>query len=476
MTPASLAILLATLALGVILLSLGRRGRRLDRTPVCRTCGVDISATLPQSKTCPECGSGLNRPKAVRLGHRKHIIPLVILGAILTLLPISVLRLSLYATLTGTSFSTYKPVPLLLAQARHGNTDAVAEAGNELLSRLNAGTLDDSQLASLVQAILEQQADPAAPWHESLGDIIETAELMQRIDKATYQQFLNNAMVFGFEPRAIVARTDPVPIHIVKLQDRIGSLSEIRMMLTFQDVKLGGVPLDLAPGYPAGNPPRPVRSGMDSRMITAWGSASRVTSTSGGGQVMSRMAASPLPLGPAELSLSYTVEGQPFIMGRAPAFGANPDKVSPPRDTTVSLRIVPENARDLQAIPASDELHRQIVQSVGASLRVRSQGSQKGIVLVSFDLARLPVPLAHRVFLSSAGGELPLGQLVHVAAPDAYPGDPTITGIQAGVPIPDVKVVTLILRPDPSLAANTVNITRYYNGEIVFQGVQVQRQ
>lgn len=75
MTPPILAALLAALIFGVALLLLGLRGRRMDRSPVCRDCGFDLAGILPDGKTCPECGSGLNRAKAVRIGRRERPLP-----------------------------------------------------------------------------------------------------------------------------------------------------------------------------------------------------------------------------------------------------------------------------------------------------------------------------------------------------------------------------------------------------------------
>lgn len=59
--------LLGLVLLGVPMLTLARRGRRINRVPTCRQC--DLTSVLPVGVTCHGCGSGLNRPHPVRLSH-----------------------------------------------------------------------------------------------------------------------------------------------------------------------------------------------------------------------------------------------------------------------------------------------------------------------------------------------------------------------------------------------------------------------
>src|SRR5690349_6074803 len=49
----------ATLLLGVVLLALGLRGRRVGDHPYCRRCGFDLFGLPPAHPACPECGADL---------------------------------------------------------------------------------------------------------------------------------------------------------------------------------------------------------------------------------------------------------------------------------------------------------------------------------------------------------------------------------------------------------------------------------
>lgn len=56
--------------LGIALLALGLRGRRIDDHPVCRRCQFDLIGVFPAITRCPECGQDLSF-KTVRTGQRQ---------------------------------------------------------------------------------------------------------------------------------------------------------------------------------------------------------------------------------------------------------------------------------------------------------------------------------------------------------------------------------------------------------------------
>lgn len=475
MTPATLGLLLTTLAVGIVVFWLGWRGRRIDRAPTCRSCAFDLTGVLPDGKTCPECGAGLARPRAVRTGNRRRLWSVAAAGLLLTLTPLGILGLSAYTLLTGGSLVSYMPVPLLLAQASHGNETAVAEAGTELLARLHANALSDAQAASIVDSILEIQADPSAPWHESLGDIVETTRIASIIDKQTFQRFLNQAIVLGIDTRPAVAVGDPVPIRVVKLQERIGSISGLRAIFSFGAFQLGETELDLVhvPGFRG--EPRNADARPNTVMFTAWGTASNMTSAGASPQTVARATLHPPATGPHTLTVRYRVEGQEYVMGRSPAFGTDPSR-SVQASVSLPIRIVPEQERRLELIPASDELHTRLVRDVGVSLRVVARGPAEGMVYLSFDFTRLPFALAHEVLLVQRGAELPIGHVVRNATTAAAPVGSGLFAIEVGVPVTEEHHVTVVLRPNPMLATGTVEITEMYGGEIVFDHVQIERQ
>src|SRR5438874_2059393 len=81
-----MGICIAAFFCGVLLLFLGRRGKRVNDHPVCRRCGYDLTGLPNASTRCAECGANLHRAGAVQHGQRKARGGLVAIGT-LVLLP-----------------------------------------------------------------------------------------------------------------------------------------------------------------------------------------------------------------------------------------------------------------------------------------------------------------------------------------------------------------------------------------------------
>src|SRR5690606_29255311 len=110
MLPQVALILLGVLVAGIVLVFLGLRGRRIDDHPVCRWCWFDLSGCAPDNVTCPECGAGLKREGAVRIGQRRRIYTAVVLGSAAILAPTLAFGFVAYALATATDINSFKPV------------------------------------------------------------------------------------------------------------------------------------------------------------------------------------------------------------------------------------------------------------------------------------------------------------------------------------------------------------------------------
>src|SRR3954451_21021619 len=69
-----------TCGTSLIAILLAFRGRRIDDHPICRKCGFDLFGLPPTSHNCPECGRDLKRKRADRIGHRRRLKTLLLLG------------------------------------------------------------------------------------------------------------------------------------------------------------------------------------------------------------------------------------------------------------------------------------------------------------------------------------------------------------------------------------------------------------
>ena len=95
MIPAILALFVLALAwvgwlgAGVFLMWRGVRGRLVDRDPRCGRCDYILLGFLSRPSHCPECGSRLLRPGAVRLGRREPRRSFIMAGTLMMLLGLS---------------------------------------------------------------------------------------------------------------------------------------------------------------------------------------------------------------------------------------------------------------------------------------------------------------------------------------------------------------------------------------------------
>lgn len=480
MTPTTLAVLLVTLVIGAVLMCLGWRGRRIDRAPICRGCRFDLTGVLPEGRTCPECGAGLARPNAVRVGRRRRLWPVAAFGLMLAGAPLSLLGMAGYAVLTGDSLTQFMPVGVLLAQAKHGSPNAIVDAGAELVARHKAGKLSDAQRQKIIGTILDIQGDPAALWDEVLGDFIEVGRIDGAVDDRQYQRFLNQAVVFEFATRPVIGVGDPVPVSVRKQQDRVGTGSTIVVHIAIEDLRNGVSTLDQwRDVHPAGD-------GTISRVMhapgynfSAWGSASGVSSGNST-QYFSRLPNPALALGPQELTIDFNLEGQLYVMGRPQVMREGSDSCLR-ASTRLGFEVVPEDQRELTRIPASEEMNTRLIREVGLQANIYERRSLgPGGVMLTFDFSHLPVPLAHGVFVVLGDSELPVGSVQQTAADQTQPAAPRRWGIEThlgpGVLPDDARSLTVILRPNPALALDRPDLQAIYEGELVFRGVQIERR
>ncbi len=159
--------------IGIGLLVVGVRGRKIDDHPVCRRCRFDLIG-LPGAASCPECGADLSRRGAVRLGQRKRRPRVVAIGALALGLSLLLAAGLLSVRVAGISLNTYKPVWMLTGEAVGINQNVAAAARSELLARHKASAITASQARSIADMVLARQADALAEWDPQLGVLLET--------------------------------------------------------------------------------------------------------------------------------------------------------------------------------------------------------------------------------------------------------------------------------------------------------------
>jgi hypothetical protein len=161
--------LAGALLLGLVLVVMAWRGRRVDDHPLCRKCGYDHFGLPAESAVCPECGADRHAATATRIGHRRVRRRLLAAGLALLLPGAIGLGTVGYVVVRKVDVNQYKPVWWLLADADRGSPAAQTAAFDELHRRIKLGLLTDAQAEQMVDRVLEIQGDLARTWDERWG-------------------------------------------------------------------------------------------------------------------------------------------------------------------------------------------------------------------------------------------------------------------------------------------------------------------
>ena len=204
---------LAVATLGLALLAVGLRGRRVDDHPLCCRCGFDLFGT-PDPAICNECGSDLASPRAVRVGHRQKRRGLVGVGLTLLVPAVAAIGLVGYAVATDLDWQQHKP-EWFLRHELTSNDAPTADAAADELERRYRDTEEGIAAASLdalVDSVLARQADRDAAWDiVADGGLIEYTRTRGDLDDERWGRFALSAIGLHLDVRPRVRVGDPLP-------------------------------------------------------------------------------------------------------------------------------------------------------------------------------------------------------------------------------------------------------------------------
>jgi hypothetical protein len=223
---------------GIVLLTLGLRGRRVGDHPYCRKCGFDLFGRPPESTRCSECGSDLSGRKAIIIGTRASRHGALYFGA--ALLAVGGLFFDWRGAVSrvrGIEWYEYEPAWLLLRQAM-GSTGRRSEALGVLAIRLREHRLSDSQLRAMGERILAAQADPKVEWDVGWGGLFEAAE--DQLPPELWKRYAQQAAGASLRVRPLVRLGDPIPAVIEYPQRRLAMLSKLSCISEVEHMTLFG--------------------------------------------------------------------------------------------------------------------------------------------------------------------------------------------------------------------------------------------
>lgn len=489
--------LFLAIVIGIALLTFGLRGRRVNRHPSCRGCGFDLSGTLPDGVTCPECGAGLKRDSAVRIGQRRRMWSVASIGAVLILLPLSGICVTVYAVLTGADIHSYKPTGILLWEAKGDNAQTLAAVAKEFSKRRQAGKLDSATIGRVVDTALAIQGDPDRPWSEDWGDFIEMVNLDGDVTDEQMQRFRNQCVSLACDVRPRIAMGRPLPIKISHEEIRLSSGSMVFAQAFISSAFLDGQPLEpqiVPPGvtdefsmlnYAIPNQSMgagfPIWADMVSGDSSPWGMG--MTMSMQMGEVPMLGLPDDIAPGDHELRLVLSVRGQEVDMNSG--FGwENQSEENDAAQHIVTLTsrfvVTPTDEAGIEVIEPTAELEaeiRDVLSPVSGWVYDAGFGGRQA--QISLQGGAVPCGIAFDAFLRVGGKQVALGPVLRAprsgtAAASPFPPGMMSTDLSASIGKADITDATLVLKPNPALALRTTEITRVYGGEIVIESLEIQ--
>lgn len=471
--------LIAAFLLGVVLVVLGWRGKRINRVPTCRDCGFDLSRVLPEGMTCPECGAGLRRAKGVRIGQRRRRPVMVGVGLMLAFLPGVLLAALVAGSAAGVDWAKHEPVWMLAWQAERGDQGDIDALARELERRDLASTLSKADVERAGEAIVKIQRRPGPGWDDRLGDFIEQHMVRGDLGEGVDGRFAAGVAELEFVARQRLAPGDTLVIEPRLARVRAGTGTQMTGMLYLDSCELGGRAL---------TSPRLRMSSNQFGNVNIW----RNPGWAGGNDQVFGNAevAVPKDLAPGAYTLDFKVRAVMQRYDEAQGRGAarTPEELNQhvkdrTREFEGSVRVVVEPAGTpvIEVVDPTEDLKSQVEGAIGAGQGwVWDSGGMGTMLQVNFtDTPALPVPVVGRATAQWHGQTLNLGQVI--LRGENNRSNITWFGSEdmSDYALPegfDATEIDVVIVPDVSIAMGTADITRIYGGEIHVDDVTIEWQ
>ncbi len=425
------------LLVGLGLLAVGIRGKLIDDHPYCRRCRFDLTGRWPEARACPECGAELRGSNVVH-GRRQRRRRTTIVGSGFTTIGVLCLALIAWAAISGADLNRSKPLWLLRFEARNGGVATVAEVLSEIERRISGKSLSDTDIAALIDTGLARQADDALDWPVQWGDFIEVRRVdSNAVSDEQWRQYLREGVELSFKVRSRVRAGDKLRYSLSLPRARFGS--DRRVRIVFEAIEAG----DYSQPLSAINE---VRADTDT--------ANNFTS-SGHLEVQ-------LPPGEHELRVGATLQ---LIAG----FGNAPtDQWQGQFEANLTVVEADEDTVTPVVRPSLTEALKQAIEIRSVSDTQNSDGSVRMIGSVMLD--ELPIDVAFDIFMVHAGSEWHAGAVMWGAGRGSL-------GMFAEQTFPgfDGDSIDVILRSNPQVARESLDMVEFWEGELVYENVPVER-
>jgi predicted RNA-binding Zn-ribbon protein involved in translation (DUF1610 family) len=193
---------LVLMIIGGCMFASGLRGRLLNAHPHCRGCGFDLHGIeLVSGTRCPECGRLISTGgSSVRIGRRKKNPTVVVLGVLLTLIGTGGVSYPLWSQIpTWKNINWYEHLPesMLINMTIKGNKDARFVINDRLIP----GEVNEDGLATLIDHAMTLLDDESVPWDEWWGDVLLYALVHDLMNDDQTMGYMQRALQFKISMR-----------------------------------------------------------------------------------------------------------------------------------------------------------------------------------------------------------------------------------------------------------------------------------
>ncbi|HEX8322816.1 MAG TPA: hypothetical protein VF595_02780 [Tepidisphaeraceae bacterium] len=215
---------------GVWLLRVGLRGRRIDDHPLCRRCGFDLTGHPETTPVCGECGADLAARNAIRVGHRSRRTGSLLAGGVAVAAALAVLSVVGISLFANVDWQRLKPLAWLMHNAVDTDPATRRLALDTIAARYKNAALTPAQLDALIARALDVQGDLKQPWDPKWGDWIQAEHAAGRLAADRWLRYARQAVPpISFMVRSSVRRGDRLPYTVGHGNSRVADRSNFTL-------------------------------------------------------------------------------------------------------------------------------------------------------------------------------------------------------------------------------------------------------
>lgn len=470
-----LGLTLTTAALALLIL--GLRGRVIARGTFCRKCRFDL-AGLDPAAACPECGRRGDHPRARRPNLRRASRPLTAIAIVLILAGGSLLAL-------GIGQNAARIMALLPDRAVHtlsqlGVDAAFTELAANRVTRVPS--LPDRIWRELIDDAVALQADPSKPWDPRYGNVLAGALIADRLTPDQIAAYFDTIMVSDVNlPEQIHHGSETLPLKVVNSNAGRGAARDpfwqftigthepfVRMSATRVEIPAVGIELPLQPG-----------TGFTGLNIPVAGSGGSSGSMGARADIPPEAWTRIEPGTEITVTVAYEVEVR-TIKGDASFFTRQATAEGIVKILDPEVQLIRLNAEPAEAFMNASLIRLRPLHVLPKDTR---HTSKEGVTVArsTVTFAHCPLPVAGRVVLLHAGEEIEIGSWAYALHTGLFGSSSLSWTIPPGETPPEDLIasileagsVTIEIRPDPGIAAATVDVREILAVPLRFTDVPV---